>query len=80
MREHLFLGAFNYNAGVITDDGWKFIDHRGSKPNELYHLPTDPGEQTDLARREPERAEALFRVLYDFHEPWRWKRSRHHRS
>ncbi|NPV45865.1 MAG: sulfatase [Armatimonadetes bacterium] len=80
VREHLFLGAFNYNAGVITDDGWKFIDHRGSKPNELYHLPTDPGEQTDLARREPERAEALFRVLYDFHEPWRWKRSRHHRS
>lgn len=80
VREKLFLGAFNYNAGVITDDGWKFIDHRGSKPNELYHLPTDPGEHTNLAEREPDRVQALFHALYDFYEPWRWKRSRHHRG
>lgn len=80
VRENLFLGAFNYNAGVITDDGYKFIDHRGARPNELFHLPTDPGEQRDLVAAEPERAQALFKILYDFHEPWRWKRSRHHKG
>ena len=26
---------------------------------QLYYLPTDPGEQTDLSRREPERLAAL---------------------
>lgn len=80
VREELFLGAFNYNAGVITDDGWKFIDHRGEKPDELYCLPEDPLEQRDVIAEHCDLAAELYHRLYEFHEPWRWKRSRHHRG
>lgn len=78
VRDNLFLGAFNYNAGVITDDGWKFIDHRGDRPNELLHLPTDPLEHHNVLAENQDLAADLYRRLYDFHEPWRWKRSRRH--
>jgi len=78
VRDYLFLGAFNYNAGVITEDGWKFIDRRGEKPNELYHLPQDPVEQHNLIHEYADLAAELHHRLYEFYEPWRWKRSRHH--
>lgn len=78
VREDLYLGAFNYNAGVVTDDGWKFIDHRGERPNELFHLPSDPCECSNVLADNCELGDELFRRLYEFHEPWRWKRSRRH--
>ncbi|MEI6501568.1 MAG: sulfatase-like hydrolase/transferase, partial [Armatimonadota bacterium] len=78
VRDHLFFGAFNYNAGVISDDGWKFIDHRGERPNELFHLPTDPLERSNALASNHALADDLYRRLYEFHEPWRWKRSRRH--
>ena len=79
VRDELYLGAFNYNAGVVTDDGWKFIDHRGDRPNELYHLPSDPLERRDVIGEQGQLAADLYHRLYEFHEPWRWKRSRHHK-
>ena len=80
VRDELYLGAFNYNAGGITDDGWKFIDHRGDRPNELFHLPSDPHERHNAIGEQPALAADLYHRLYEFHEPWRWKRSRHHRA
>jgi arylsulfatase A-like enzyme/Tfp pilus assembly protein PilF len=44
----------------IQDERWKFID---APVAELYDLSTDPGEQTNLAEREPARAAALRRAL-----------------
>jgi choline-sulfatase len=44
----------------IQDDRWKFID---APDPELYDLAADPGEQTNLAAREPARAAALRRGL-----------------
>ncbi len=79
VRDELYLGAFNYNAGVVTDDGWKFIDHRGERPNELFHLPTDPLERRNVIAGNSALAADLYHRLYDFYEPWRWKRSRHHK-
>ena len=78
VRETLFLGAFNYNAGVVTEDGWKFIDHRGEQPDELFNLREDPLERHNRYDDHLALARDLHRRLYDFHEPWRWKRSRHH--
>lgn len=80
VRDHLFLGAFNYNGGVVTDDGWKFIDHRGRQPNELFHLPTDPLEKDNVIDSNSDLSADLYRRLYDFHEPWRWKRSKRHKA
>lgn len=80
VRDHLFLGAFNYNAGVISEDGYKFIDNRGEKPAELFHLPTDPLERNNLVSRDADLAQELHHRLWEFHEPWRWKRSRRHKA
>jgi tetratricopeptide (TPR) repeat protein len=44
----------------IQDDRWKFID---APDPELYDLAADPGEQTNLAAREPSRAAALRGAL-----------------
>lgn len=80
VRDYLYFGAFNYNAGVISDDGHKFIDHRGEKPDELFYLPDDPGERTNLIGEQGELAGDLHHRLWEFHEPWRWKRSRRHQA
>jgi len=78
--ERLYLGAYNYRAGVVTDDGYKFIDNRGEKGDELYNLPSDAAEKQNLIEESPELAAELYRALWDFHEPWRVKLSRHHRD
>ncbi len=77
--QHLFLGAYNYRAGVVTADGYKFISNRGEQANELYFLPEDPLEKSNIMSEESDLAAELHRKLWDFHEPWRAKRSRHHR-
>jgi len=78
--EHLCLGAYNYRAGVVSAEGYKFIDNRGEQRDELYFLPDDPHERHNLMAEESKLAAQLHRVLWDFYEPWRAKRSRHHRS
>jgi arylsulfatase A-like enzyme len=43
---------------------WKLLERRGREPSyQLFHLDNDPGEQTDLAGRHPEKVEELKREL-----------------
>ncbi len=77
VREMLFLGAYNYRAGVRTETH-KFIDNRGEKPNELYDMLEDPGEQRNILGGNEGLGRELHRALWDFHEPWKVKHSRHH--
>jgi arylsulfatase A-like enzyme len=52
------------NFGVLDGD-WKLIVTEGKKasPPELYNLKDDPAEKTNLAEKEPQRLEALKKVL-----------------
>lgn len=46
-------------ALAIRDGDWKlFLDHKGGSA-QLYHIPNDPGENTDLAAKEPEVVKSL---------------------
>jgi arylsulfatase A-like enzyme len=78
IRDQLFLGAFNYRAGVRTERH-KFIDNRGEKPDELFDMLEDPLEQSDILSNEPDLGAELHRAIWDWHEPWKWKLSRHHK-
>jgi arylsulfatase A-like enzyme len=46
-------------SSIITDDNWKLIHYHEDGHDELYDLDTDPVEQKDLARAEPDRANSL---------------------
>lgn len=46
-------------SAAIRRDGWKLIEWMEDQRVELYNLERDPGEQTDLANREPQRVAAL---------------------
>jgi choline-sulfatase len=46
----------------IQDDRWKYIE---APRRELYDLANDPAETTNLAEKEPSRADALARALAD---------------
>jgi len=70
VRSAAYVGAFNLHASIVTADGYKFIDNRGEKPNELYHLSQDPAEQENLAQREPDLAAELHRKLWEFQAQW----------
>lgn len=48
---------------IIRDDGWKLIHYYEDDRNELYHLPTDPGEISDVSRTHPARTQALWNQL-----------------
>ena len=77
--EKLFLTECTWmrKRGVRTGE-WKLIvarDHpdiHGRPPVELYHLPTDPGEQRNVAEERPEVVQALRGDL----EQWRETRMR----
>ena len=75
VRDEAFLGAFGIRAGIVTADGWKLIDNRGEKPNELYHLVDDPGEQTNVIDRNGDLAQRLLRRLWEFSRQWAKPRS-----
>jgi N-acetylgalactosamine-6-sulfatase len=46
-------------ALAIRDGDWKlFLDHKGGS-TQLYHIPNDPGENTDLAAKQPEVVKSL---------------------
>lgn len=46
-------------ALAIRDGDWKlFLDHQGGSA-QLYHIPDDPGENVDLAAKEPEVVKLL---------------------
>ena len=48
-----------YGNRAVWDGPWKALWDFSTDHWQLYYLPTDPGEQTDLSRREPERLAAL---------------------
>ncbi|MEO6245908.1 MAG: sulfatase, partial [Opitutaceae bacterium] len=49
--------------GVIRDGDWKLIEWYEDGALELYNVPADIGEKTNLAAREPERTKALHAKL-----------------
>lgn len=50
-------------VGCIRGKEWKLICNEKTGRNELYHLPSDPGEETNLIDQNPEIAEDLLRKL-----------------
>jgi arylsulfatase A-like enzyme len=78
VHEKLYMGAWNVRSGVIWDR-YKFIDNRGEKPNELFDMLCDPLERHNLVEEMPDLAHQLHRDLWDFHQPWSLKLSRHHK-
>lgn len=53
-------------SGAIRSGDWKLIERFEDGRLELYDLGRDPGETHDLARKMPEKAEALRRRLADW--------------
>jgi arylsulfatase A-like enzyme len=50
-------------GAAIRRGNWKLIEWQEDQRVELFDLARDPGEENDLARREPARADALRREL-----------------
>ena len=48
---------------MILDGEWKLIRYHEDGREELYHLPSDPGEQTELAARDGWRVAELGKQL-----------------
>ena len=70
MRPHRASGLTGKLFGV-RDGRWKYVtDFSGWE--ELYDLETDPGETTDLSRRESERGETMRRALRERIGPSPW--------
>lgn len=56
-------------SGAVRDGDWKLIEWYEDGALELHNLAEDPGETTNLAGRQPERAQAMLQQLRD----WRAK-------
>ncbi len=65
-RERVFSGTFGGARACVFDGEWKLIDNRGEKPNELYHLPSDPLERNNRTDEEPTLVQHLHRDIWDF--------------
>jgi arylsulfatase A-like enzyme len=69
----LFWHYPHYHAGgdgpysAIRSGKWRLIEFHEDKHVELYNLETDIGEQTDLSKRSPQQAQALYAKL----QAWR---------
>jgi arylsulfatase A-like enzyme len=55
-------------GAAIQQDPWKLIHFFEDSRNELYNLNQDPGEQHDLAEKEPERVAAMSAQLRAWQE------------
>ncbi|HUB33259.1 MAG TPA: sulfatase-like hydrolase/transferase, partial [Bryobacteraceae bacterium] len=53
-------------AGAVRHGEWKLIEFYEDGRLELFHLPGDPGERRNLARREPARVKSLHALLKDW--------------
>ncbi len=52
---------------AVRDGPWKlFVNHDGSRP-QLYNIPTDPGEQHDVAGAQPDVAKELIAKALAWH-------------
>ena len=76
VHEYLYNGAFGLRASILTDRH-KLIDHQGEKPDELFDMKADPGEQVNIIADEPELARELHLRLWQFRMKWgsslRWR-------
>lgn len=52
-------------SSILRRDDYKLIYYYESDKSELYHLPTDPSEQHNLANEEPKRVELMEFVLME---------------
>ena len=55
---------YTFQRSVITPEGWKYIVHLEDQTQELFHLPSDPGEQNDRSRTELDKLTELREQLY----------------
>ncbi|MFN7624752.1 MAG: sulfatase [Acidobacteriota bacterium] len=72
-RESLFFHYPHYYptttpVSAIREGDWKLLEYFEDQHVELYHLREDPGEQTDLAARQPAQAERLRRRLAEWRQ------------
>lgn len=73
-RSHEFLyWEFHEQNGrrALRQGDWKLVQYNLTKNEKplLYHLGTDLAETTDLARKEPERVEAMLRLMDQHRKP-----------
>ncbi|MEZ6139747.1 MAG: sulfatase [Zavarzinella sp.] len=59
---------YTYKRATIDWDGWKLILTMENNTKELYHLPTDPKELTNLVGKEPKITANLEAEIYRFYE------------
>lgn len=55
-------------VSAIRDGDWKLLEYFEDQHVELYHLREDPGEQTDLAARQPAQSDRLRRRLAEWRQ------------
>jgi arylsulfatase A len=71
-REALFWHYPHYSnqggkpSGAVRRGDWKLIEFYEDDHVELYNLKDDPGETTDLAKKQPEEAARLQKLLADW--------------
>ncbi|HVR87720.1 MAG TPA: sulfatase, partial [Planctomycetota bacterium] len=53
-------------SGALRSGSWKLVEWFEDGRVELFDLAADPGEERDLAPRQPERAAALRKQLADW--------------
>ena len=70
VRDEAMIGAFGLRTGIVTADGWKFIDNRGDKPNELYNLADDPKELHNCHDERSDLARQLHHRVWEFNSRW----------
>ncbi len=55
-------------VSAVRAGDWKLLEYLEDQRVELYHLSDDPGEKTDLAAQEPQRAAELRQRLHDWRD------------
>lgn len=70
-RDSLYFHYPHYYAtttpvSAVRSGDWKLLEYLEDGRRELYYLKDDPGEQTDLAHRMPDKAASLLKQLHEW--------------
>ncbi len=57
---------YTFKRSLMAKDGWKYIHTLENNGRELYYLPDDPGEMTNLVAKEPRRAYEMEQRVFGF--------------